>query len=93
VALSAIIPALDQDLLASENVISSGDHEACEHPHHNHTLCLQFGKQRWSAGSSEPLQVSPPAPRETVSAIPGGPVECQRRVPTPEYFPARRRGM
>ena len=87
VAFSAIIPALDQELMASETVIASGDHEACAHPHHNHTLCLQFGKQRWSMGSAASLQVLPPAFGEVVSPIHDGPVEFRRRVPTHSRAP------
>ena len=89
VALSAIIPALDRELMVSETVIASGDHEACVRPHHNHTLCLQFGKQRWSTGSAASLQVFPPAPGEAVSLIHDGPLEFLRRVPTHSRAPPR----
>ena len=87
VALSAIIPALDRDLLASETVIASGSHEACAHPHHDHTICIQFGKQRWSAGSVIPLQVFPPAPGDAVSTIHDAPTEFLHRVSTRSRSP------
>ena len=64
VALGAIIPSLDRELLGSQTVIASGHHEACAHTHHDHTLCIQFGKQGWSTDSSIPLQVFPPRPDE-----------------------------
>jgi len=89
VALSAIIPSLDRELLRSEVGIASGQHEACAHPHHDHTLCIQFGKQGWSADSSIPLQVLPSALGEVLSTIHDLPVEIrpiartQSRAPPP----------
>ena len=82
VALGAIIPSLDPELLGSQTVIASGHHEACAHTHHDHTLCIQFGKQGWSTDSSIPLQVFPPRPDETVSIIHDIPVEFRRIVRT-----------
>jgi hypothetical protein len=87
VAFSAIIPSLDRGLLASDLVIESGQHEACAHPHHDHTICIQFGKQRWSNGTSISLQVLPPLPREAVSTRHDGPLEFQRRIPTDSRAP------
>ncbi len=87
VAFSAIIPSLDRELLGWEVVIESGRHEACAHPHHDHTICIQFGKQRWSKGTSVPLQVFPPAPGEPVSARHDVPVEFLRRIPTHSRAP------
>ena len=40
VAFSAIIPSLDRELLGRDVVIESGRHEACAHPHHDHTICI-----------------------------------------------------
>jgi hypothetical protein len=80
VALSAIIPSLDRELLGAETAIASGQHEACAHPHHDHTLCIRFGKQGWSTDSTIPLQVILPAPGEALSIIHDLPVEFRRIV-------------
>lgn len=87
VALSAIIPSLDRELLDSETTIASGHHEECAHPHHNHTLCIQFGKQRWAKGSSVPLQVLPAAAHEALSVMYQAPIEDLRSVPTHSRAP------
>ncbi len=87
VALSAIIPSLDQDLLGSDVVIESGRHEACARPHHDHTICIQFGKHGWSDGPSIPLQVFPPAASEAVSVGHNVPVEFLRRISTHSRAP------
>ena len=87
VALSAIIPSLDRELLGPETAVASGEHEACVHPHHDHTLCIQFGKQGWSTDSSIPLHVLPSAPREALSTIHDLPVEIRRIVRTKSRAP------
>jgi hypothetical protein len=86
-AFSVIIPALDRELLGRDVVIESGRHEACAHPHHDHTICIQFGKQRWSKGSSIPLQVFPPVATVLVAVGHDGPVEVLRRHPTRSRAP------
>ena len=87
VALSAIIPSLDRELLGSETSIASGRHEACAHPHHDHSICIQFGKRGWSTDASIPLQVLPPAPGEALSIIHHLPVEFHRIVRTQSRAP------
>ncbi len=87
VAVGALIPSLDRELLGSDVVIESGHHEACAHPHHDHTICIQFGKQRWSSGSSIPVRVFPPALGEAVSVGHDVPVEFLRRIPTRSRAP------
>jgi len=87
VAFSAIIPTLDRELLGSDVAIESGHHEACAHPHHDHTICIQFGRQDWSNGSSIPLQVFPPAAGEAVSVSHDVPVEFMRPIPTQSRAP------
>ena len=87
VAVGAIIPSLDRELLGSDVTIESGRHEACAHPHHDHTICIQFGKQGWSNGLSIPLQVFPPAPREAGSARHNVPVEFLRLILTHSRAP------
>ena len=89
VALSAIIPSLDRELLGSDVTIESGQHEACAHPHHDHTICIQFGKHGWSNGPSLSLQVFPPAAGEAVSVGRDVPVEFMRRIPTRSRAPPR----
>ena len=87
VAAGAIIPSLDRELLGSDVTIELGRHEACAHPHHDHTFCIQFGKQRWSKGKSIPLQVFPPVSGEAVSARHDVPVDFLRRIPTHSRAP------
>ena len=87
VAVGAIIPSLDQDLLDSGSTIESGSHEECTRLHHDHTICIQFGKQRWSEGPSIPLQVFPPVASESISVRQDAPVEVLRRIPTRSRAP------
>ena len=87
VAMSALIPSMDRELLGSNLAIESGHNEACAHPHHDHTFCMQFGKQRWSKGSSIPSQVFPPVAGESVSVRHDAPVEVLRRIPTRSRAP------
>ena len=86
-AFSAIIPSLDRELLSSDVAIESDNHEGCTHPHHDHTICIQFGKQGWAGGSSTPLQVFPPAVGESVSARHDVPVEFLRLILTHSRAP------
>jgi len=87
VALGAIIPSLDRELLGSDITIESGHHEACAHPHHDHTICIQFGKHGWFNGPSIPLQVFPPAADKAVSVGHDAPNEDLRRIPTRSRAP------
>ncbi len=87
VAFGAIIPSLDRELLGSDVSIESEHNDTCAHPHHDHTICIQFGKQRWSKGSSIPLQVFPPAPGEAVSMLHDAPPEFLHRIPTHSRAP------
>ena len=85
-AFSAIIPSLDRELVGSGVWIESEHDEGCA-PHHDHTICIQFGKQGWSNGLSIPLQVFPPAPREVGSARHDVPVEFLRLILTHSRAP------
>ena len=88
VALGVIIPSLDQDLLMGSGLAIAAEHsDACAHPHHDHTICIQFGKHRWSQGSSIPLQVFPPVEGESVSVGHNAPVEVLRHIPTRSRAP------
>ena len=87
VVLGVIIPSLDRELLGSDLAIQPEHNEVCAHPHHDHTICIQFGKQRWSKGSSIPLQVFPPVAAVLVAVGHDGPVEVLRRHPTRSRAP------
>ena len=87
VAFGVIIPPLDRDPLSSELSIESEHNEACTHLHHDHTFCIQFGKQRWSKGSSVPPQVFPVMASESVSVRHDSPVEVLHRIPTRSRAP------
>ena len=87
VAVGAIIPSLDQELLGSDVTIEAGHHEACAHPHHDHTICIQFGKQDWTTGSSLRLQVIPPTAVEAAPAVSDVPPEFLRLIPTHSRAP------
>ena len=86
-AFSAIIPSLDRELLGSDVTIESEHHEGCSHPRHDHTICIQFGKQDWSRISSIPLEMFPPAAGESVAARHDVPVELLRRIPSQSRAP------
>gem|GEM_PF-5741154 len=87
VVLGVIIPSLDRELLGSELAIQPEHNEACAHPRHDHTICIQFGKQGWSRGPSLPFGVAPPAAGESVSGRDDVPVELLRRIPTHSRAP------
>ena len=87
VAFSAIIPSLDRALLGSDVAIGSEHHEGCTHPRHDHTICIQFGKQGWTSGPSLPLQAFPPVAGEAVSVGHDVPAEFLRLVPTHSRAP------
>ena len=87
VAFSAIIPSLDRELLGRDVGIESGRHEACAHPHHDHTICIQFGKQDWATGSSLWLQVFPPTAGQAAPGVPDVPPEFPHRIPTHSRAP------
>ena len=87
VTLGVIIPSLDRDLLSTELSIESEHNETCTHLQHDHTFCIQFGKQRWSKGSSVPPQGFPVVASESVSVRHDSPVEALRRIPTRSRAP------
>ncbi len=87
VAVGAIIPALDRDLADSSIVIEAENHESCGHLRHDHTICIQFGKQDWTRSSSLRLQVLPPTGREAVLAVSDVPPEISLLVPTHSRAP------
>ena len=87
VVLGVIIPSLDRELLGSEVAIQPEHNEACAHPHHDHTICIQFGKQDWATGSSLGLQVFPPTAGQAASGVPDVPPEFLHRIPTHSRAP------
>lgn len=87
VVLGVIIPLLDREMLGSELAFAREHDATCSHPHHDHTICIQFGKQRWSKGSSIPLQVFPPVVGESVGVRHDAPVEALIRIPTRSRAP------
>ena len=86
-ALGAILPSLDRELLGSEVAIEAEHDEGCAHPHHDHTICIQFGKQGWSGSSASPPKVSPPTPGRSVAVRHDVPVEFLHRIPTHSRAP------
>ena len=86
-AFSAIIPSLDRELLGRDVVIESGRHEACAHPHHDHTICIQFGKQDWTEGSTLRLQLFPPTSGEAAPAVSDVPPEFPHHISTHSRAP------
>jgi len=87
-AFSAIIPSLDRELVGSGVWIESEHDEACA-PHHDHTICIQFGKLGWSNAPAVPLRVSPLAVREPIALRHSVLVELARRSPTRARAPPR----
>jgi len=85
-AFSAIIPSLDRELVGSGVWIESEHDEGCA-PHHDHTICIQFGKQGWTTDSSLQLRVFQPAAREASRAVSNVPLEFLRFIPTHSRAP------
>ena len=85
--MGAIIPALDRDLADSAIVIEAENHESCGHLRHDHTICIQFGRQDWTTDSSLRLQVFPPTAGEAVPAVSHAPLEFRRLIPTHSRAP------
>ena len=87
VAVGAIIPSLDRDPANSAIAIEAENHESCGHLRHDHTICIQFGRQDWTTGSSLRLQVFPPTSGEANQAVSDVPPEFLRLIPTHSRAP------
>ena len=87
VAVGAIIPSLDRDLADPATGIEDESHESCGRLRHDHTICIQFGKQDWTRSSSLRLQVFPPTVREAAPAVSDVPPEFLRLIPTHSRAP------
>ena len=87
VAVSAIIPSLDRDLTDPAIAIEAENHESCGHLRHDHTICIQFGRQGWTTGSSLRLQVLPPTAREPIPEVSNVLPEFPRLIPTHSRAP------
>jgi hypothetical protein len=85
-AFSAIIPSLDRELVGSGVWIESEHDEGCA-PHHDHTICIQFGKQDWTTDSSLQLRVFQPAAREASRTVSNVLLEFLRLIPTHSRAP------
>ena len=86
-AFSAIIPSLDRDLADPGIAIEAENHESCGHLRHDHTICIQFGKQDWTSDSSLWLQVFPPTAGEAAPAVLDVPPEFPQLIPTHSRAP------
>ena len=86
-AFGAIIPSLDRELVGSGVRIESEHDEACARLHHDHTICIQFGKQDWTTDSSLRLQVFQPTAREASPVISDVPLEVPRLITTRSRAP------
>ena len=87
VAVGAVIPVLDRDLADSTIALEAENHESCGHLRHDHTFCLQFGKQDWTRSSSLRLRVLPPTLRAADPAVSDVPPEFLRLIPTHSRAP------
>ena len=86
-AFGVIIPSLDRDLADPAIAIEAENHESCGHIRHDHTICIQFGRQDWTTGSSLRLQVFPPTSGEAAPAVSDVPPEFLRLIPTHSRAP------
>ena len=86
-AFSAIIPSLDRDLADPAIAIEAENHESCGHLPHDHTICIQFGKQDSTTDSSLRLQDFPPTAGEAAPAVFDVPPEFPRLIPTHSRAP------
>jgi hypothetical protein len=58
--MGAVLPLLDTDSLDATTAIESDHHQACQLAEHDHSICIQFGNQRWaSVGRALPAVHSP----------------------------------
>ncbi len=87
VAVGAIIPSLDRDLADPAIAIEAENHESCGHLRHDHTLCIQFGRQDWTTGSSVRLQAFPPTSGQATQAVSDVPAQFLRLSPTQSRAP------
>ena len=85
-AFSAIIPSLDRDLPDSI-AIEAENHESCGHLRHDHTICIQFGKQDSTTGSYLRSQVFPATAGEAAPAVSDVPAEFPHLIPTHSRAP------
>ena len=86
-AFGAIIPSLDRELVGSGVRIEAEHDEACARLRHDHTICIQFGKQGWSDGISTPPALFPAELGRSLSARHDVPVEFLRLIPTHSRAP------
>ncbi len=87
VAVGAIIPSLDRDLADPAVAIEAENHESCGHIPHDHTICIQFGRQDWTSGSFLRLQVFPPTPEQATRPVSDVPLEFLHLIPTHSRAP------
>ncbi len=86
-AFGAIIPSLDRELVGSGVWIEAEHDEACARLRHDHTICIQFGKQDWTTDSSLRLQVFQPTAREAPPVVSDMPLKVARLIPTRSRAP------
>ena len=86
-AFSAIIPSLDRELVGSGVWIEAEHDEGCARPHHDHTICIQFGKQGWTTDSSLRLRAFQPTAREASPSVSDVALEFPRLIPTHSRAP------
>ena len=59
-AVGVAIPLLDRDLLGSEIAIEAEHQAACSLPTHDHSICVQYGKQLWASKPADVERALPP---------------------------------
>ena len=64
-AIGTAIPFLDHEMFTSEIAVEAEHRVACNLTSHDHTVCTQFGQQRWVTTASQAVQVPPSLPVAT----------------------------
>ena len=61
-SLGAAMPFLDHELFRSEIAVEAEHRAACNLTSHDHTVCTQFGQQKWVSAASQAVQILPSLP-------------------------------
>ena len=60
--LGTAMPFLDHELFESEIAVEAEHRSACNLTSHDHTVCTQFGQQRWATKASQAVRIPPTYP-------------------------------
>ena len=88
-AIGTAIPFLDHELFGSEIAVEAEHRATCNLTSHDHTVCTQFGQQRWVTTASQAVEAPPMVSVATEEAR-QVPARLQRVLPTHPRAPPSR---